>query len=268
MRGLVAGIAFRSGKRLSCRMPGIEYHYNEAYGLELVLSDGAERRWPRHIHVTHWVAGLVLAGTAVLETREATRRLEAGDSFAVPPGESHGLCVSAGSSLVVLCVRADKAGADFLGRLGVLATENVVAHATAVGTPDEDCPGAPVERLARPVARGDGLGGRLADSLGAVVRLLVEQPERSLSVVEMAGLAGCGPRQFLRRFRSEVGMTPHAFQIACRLRKARRMLRSGVPAAEAAASAGFTDQSHMHKILKDHHGLTPRRFVRAGRLIR
>ena len=84
----------------------------------------------------------------------------------------------------------------------------------------------------------------------------------------MAGLAGYGSRQFLRRFRSEVGMTPHAFQVDCRLRKARRMLRSGIPAAEAAASAGFADQSHMHKILKDRHGLTPRQFVRAGRLIR
>lgn len=249
-------------------MPGIEYHYNEAYGLELVLSDGAERRWPRHLHVAHWVAGLVLAGTAVLEIRETTRRLEAGDSFAVPPGESHGLCVSAGSSLAVLCVRADKAGADFLGRLGVLVAESSISHPAAVGTLAEGCLGVPVDRPAQPNVRGAGPGGRIADSLGEVVRLLVEQPERSFSVAEMAELAGCGPRQFLRRFRSEIGMTPHAFQITCRLRKARRMLRSGAPAAEAAASAGFVDQSHMHKILKDHHGLTPRRFIRAGRFIR
>ena len=250
-------------------MPGIEYHYNDAYGLELVLSDGAERRWPRHIHVAHWVAGLVLAGTAVLETRAATCRLETGDSFAVPPGESHGLRASAGSSLAVLCVRADKAGVDFLGRLGVLADESLIACAAAASRmPFQEHPAPPAERPVRPDAPGVGSGGRALDSVMAVVRLLVEQPERSFSVAEMAGLAGCGPRQFLRRFRSKVGMTPHAFQVACRLREARRMLRSGVPVAEAAASAGFADQSHMHKILKDRHGLTPRRFVRAGRLIR
>lgn len=41
------------------------------------------------------------------------------------------------------------------------------------------------------------------------------------------------------------------------------MLRSGMAIAEAAASTGFADQSHLHKQFKLHHGLTPKQFVGA-----
>ena len=37
--------------------------------------------------------------------------------------------------------------------------------------------------------------------------------------------------------------------------------------AEAAVSAGFADQSHLHKVFKFHHGLTPRQFLRASFLM-
>ncbi|MDL2266632.1 helix-turn-helix domain-containing protein [Desulfovibrio sp. OttesenSCG-928-G15] len=39
--------------------------------------------------------------------------------------------------------------------------------------------------------------------------------------------------------------------------------RKGTTAAEAAAAAGFSDQSHMQKLFKLHHGLTPRQFKQA-----
>jgi AraC-like DNA-binding protein len=55
-------------------------------------------------------------------------------------------------------------------------------------------------------------------------------------------------------------MTPHAFQLLCRLRLARSMLREDTAGATAAVSAGFADQSHMHKVFKRHHGMTPGEF--------
>ena len=90
---------------------------------------------------------------------------------------------------------------------------------------------------------------------------LVAQPEEMLSLAEMACIAQISPWHFLRRFRLETGMTPHAFLLNCKIRHLRSLLRGRMRAADAAALTGFTDQSHMHKLFKLHHNMTPRQFV-------
>jgi len=102
--------------------------------------------------------------------------------------------------------------------------------------------------------------GETTDPFQQVTRLLLAKPRKTLSIEQMAALTGYSQWHFLRRFRQQTGMTPHAFQLACRLRSARSFLRKNVPIAEAAVSAGFSDQSHMHKVFKNHNGLTPRQF--------
>ena len=99
--------------------------------------------------------------------------------------------------------------------------------------------------------------------VGAVRNLLALRPEEHLPLDELARYAGYSPWHFLRLFRKATGLAPHAFQLLCRLSLVRELLRTDPPA-EAAASAGFTDQSHMHKLFKLHHGLTPRQFAGAS----
>jgi transcriptional regulator GlxA family with amidase domain len=93
---------------------------------------------------------------------------------------------------------------------------------------------------------------------------LVAQADETFSVAEMARAACASPWHFLRRFQAATGMTPHAFLLNCRVRRLRSLLRGRVTAADAAASTGFADQSHMHKLFKLHHNLTPRQFVLAS----
>ena len=42
-----------------------------------------------------------------------------------------------------------------------------------------------------------------------------------------------------------------------RVQAARRLIVAGVPLAEAALTAGFTDQSHMNRVFLRHTGATP-----------
>ncbi|WP_083823316.1 MULTISPECIES: helix-turn-helix domain-containing protein [unclassified Desulfovibrio] len=44
----------------------------------------------------------------------------------------------------------------------------------------------------------------------------------------------------------------------------RALLRADTAAAEAAVSAGFTDQSHLHKLFRRQHGMTSEQFRRAS----
>jgi len=68
---------------------------------------------------------------------------------------------------------------------------------------------------------------------------------------------------YSRAFRRRYGLPPQAFDIVRRLNHARGLLRAGTPPADAAALAGFADQSHLGRCFRRIFGVTPARY-RAG----
>ncbi len=80
----------------------------------------------------------------------------------------------------------------------------------------------------------------------------------------LARMSGLSQFHFLRTFSRETGITPHAYQNQLRLTLALRRLREGAPTAQAAAESGFYDQSHLIRILRRSHGLTPTMLKRAA----
>ena len=82
----------------------------------------------------------------------------------------------------------------------------------------------------------------------------------SFTLAELAGVACLSPYHFIRVFARHTGLTPHAWLMQLRARKARELLRQGAPIAQAAASAGFADQSHLNRTFKRLLGYTPGQF--------
>ena len=64
-----------------------------------------------------------------------------------------------------------------------------------------------------------------------------------------------------RHFRRAFGTSPDRYRTLRRLELARAAIGSGVPLVEAAARAGFADQSHMTRQFKRAYGLTPARWT-------
>jgi AraC-like DNA-binding protein len=91
---------------------------------------------------------------------------------------------------------------------------------------------------------------------------LTEHAERSIGLAELAAVAGTDKFQLIKLFRERTGLPPHALQIAHRVRRARKLLEAGHPAAEAAARTGFTDQSHLHRHFTRSLGFTPGQYQR------
>jgi AraC-like DNA-binding protein len=87
------------------------------------------------------------------------------------------------------------------------------------------------------------------------------EPIRIQTLARMSGLSRF---HFLRTFARAIGMTPHAYQNQLRLALAVRRLRESAPAAQAAAECGFYDQSHLMRVLRRSHGLTPALLKRAN----
>lgn len=91
---------------------------------------------------------------------------------------------------------------------------------------------------------------------------LAEHAERPVSLDELAAVAGVGKYRLVKLFHDRAGLPPHAFQIAHRIRRARRLLEAGHTPAEAAAWTGFTDQSHLHRHFRRALGFTPGQYRR------
>ncbi|KAF7599794.1 MAG: AraC family transcriptional regulator [Candidatus Dactylopiibacterium carminicum] len=92
--------------------------------------------------------------------------------------------------------------------------------------------------------------------------LLREQCAQPWRVAELAAHAGLSRYHFIRTFRTHTGMTPHAFQLDCRINHARTLLRQGCGIAETAYNLGFADQSHFQQAFKARVSATPGEYLR------
>ena len=79
-------------------------------------------------------------------------------------------------------------------------------------------------------------------------------------------MAGLSKYQVLRRFEQAYGVPPHAWLLQQRGERARGLFRNGSSLAEAAASSGFADQSHMTRLFVRQFGFTPGAWQKASRL--
>lgn len=91
---------------------------------------------------------------------------------------------------------------------------------------------------------------------------LRDRSMENVGLDELANAAGIGKFRLIRIFRERTGLTPHAFQIAHRVRAARRLLEAGESVARTATLTGFADQSHLHRHFRRSLGMTPRQYQR------
>jgi AraC-like DNA-binding protein len=112
-------------------------------------------------------------------------------------------------------------------------------------------------------ARSQGIGA--PGPIGRAKARIDDDPVSSVTLAELAADAGMSRFQLLRGFASEVGLPPHAYRMQRRVAVARRFIAGGLPLADAAAAAGFADQSHMTRAFVSFLGVTPGDYALAIR---
>src|SRR3546814_10112476 len=80
---------------------------------------------------------------------------------------------------------------------------------------------------------------------------------QDLTLDRLAGAAGLSRFYFLRAFRSEIGVTPHAYITGRRIAAAKRLLDGEQALSEVALACGFYDQSHFTRAFKGATGFRP-----------
>lgn len=249
-------------------MAGEVHHGRDGTGaVETVRVDGPVAATPLHAHLS-LILGLVDAGTRHIVLPDGPHRLEPGVGFVIPPDTAH----------------AFEASAEGSHRVVVLPPEALPPwHATVV---HDDAWGAAFDALFDAVDAGrsdttdlvpallvetDRLAPRATLSapmprpLRTARRLAGERLDEDVDLRALGRLAGLSPFHLHRLYRRAYGLTPAEHRLEARLRLARRLILSGVAIAEAAATAGFTDQSHLTRAFRKLMGTSPGRWAREMR---
>jgi AraC-like DNA-binding protein len=92
---------------------------------------------------------------------------------------------------------------------------------------------------------------------------LIERCSESVSLHDLAAVAGLSRFGLVHAFSKEVGLSPHAYQVHVRVEQARGLLKNGVSPATVATTMGFADQSHFTRHFKRIMQVTPSQY--AGR---
>ncbi len=83
---------------------------------------------------------------------------------------------------------------------------------------------------------------------------------RSLRLQEICAEAGLSASHLIRAFKKTHGLTPHVYQLNCRIEFCRSQLRTGHSIAEIALAAGFSDQAHFQRTFKRFVAATPGQY--------
>lgn len=264
---------------------GRYHHLGWLHGIEVFEADLRSHSFGRHSH-EGFAIGAIAAGVGGYRFRGSDVLLPEGSLSLMNPDEAHTGHAATSALRYDMVYASEEAvrslldlprvsgfsdvapedrGRDLARRLSHLA-----ASLRAEGRPDR--------RLAIEESLQAVLGAAFVRHGGAELRrpgserrAVAELRERIAAAVEdgsplslgaLAAGIGLHPSYLVRCVRASTGLTPHALVIQRRLGRVRELLVRGMPAAEAAIAAGFSDQAHMIRLFRRHYGVTPGAMIR------
>ena len=102
---------------------------------------------------------------------------------------------------------------------------------------------------------------QVSEEIMASARWLDANVDRPISIDDAARVAAMSERNFLRRFKSEIGLTPSDYLLRARLNMSRHMLiETGLPIDEIARRCGIGSGAHLSKLFRKYFQATPTEY--------
>lgn len=105
---------------------------------------------------------------------------------------------------------------------------------------------------------------KIERELDIIRKEIIGNPELEISIADMSEKVHVSSYHMIRKFARENGLTPHKFQIQCRIRKAQELLENGMKVVDVAAAVGFCDQSHLDRVFKKQLGISPDEYIKSA----
>lgn len=248
-------------------------------GLDCLAATFRSHAYAPHRHESY-VVGIIEAGCETFRIKGVRQYARPGQIAFVNPLETHdGEAHGAGYSyrmtypeigfmreIAVSLSRRDTSTTPFFRAPLVEDAEGAALFAAAHRAIEDDGDGLAGEELllrfyARCLARHADWRvqpvGREAGPVALACDLFEARYDEDLSLADMSRLTGLSRHHLIRAFRRHTGLTPHAFLVDVRVRRARERLRRGETPGDVAAATGFCDQAHLTRAFRARYGVTP-----------
>jgi len=243
-------------------------------GLQAIAAE-SNRSFPRHMHDVFGIGVMDRGGQRSASGRGAVEAVR-GDVITVNPGEVHD----------GVALRGEARTWRMLHLAPTLLADCAPGFELTQPVLNDPALRQAFDRLFAAVRKGDDAlaleQGVLQLLHGAPGALPAKRPPRAVSMsmerarariaddclhaptlAELAHEAGLSRYQLLRGFAAAFGLPPHAWLQQCRVSRARQSIAQGRALADAAADAGFADQSHMTRAFVRFLGFTPGAYAAA-----
>jgi AraC-like DNA-binding protein len=264
------------------------YRRPALHDLEVLHARFVDHRFARHSH-DYYVIGYVESGVQAFSYQGARHITPAGQMFLVNPGEPH---TGEAATPEGYIYRTVYPRATLIQSIAAEVVTGATIAQFKCAVVRDDALAARVARFHRAVADGEpslAVESHLVSALTHLVRHYADTPrvrtsrlrerdairlardyinahfDTDVSLSQLSALAHLSPFYFARAFRNTVGLPPHAYLEAVRIRKARELIDSGVAIADTAVAVGYADQSHFTRRFKRVLGITPGQFARDRR---
>jgi AraC-like DNA-binding protein len=252
---------------------------NCAHGIERIEARFHGNGFSPHRHDTY-ALGLTLHGIQTFHYRGTSHFSRPGNVIILHPDEVHDGAAGTGHGLIYRMIYLPPqllAAVDDYRRALPFAPDPVAADTTlrqALAEVLDDLDREPSELLLDDVVLrvSDALNRHAGGPAAAVatparvavmrtVDFLESHYNDSIGSEDLEAVTGLSRFELARQFRRLMGTSPHRYMVLRRLDQAKHLLSNGVGLADAAAAAGFADQSHFTRHFRKTFGLTPGRWL-------
>lgn len=221
--------------------------------LEIILCEKSLIPYHVHNHVFHFTAGIITEGVIKININGKTDFYKKNDFFIIPPYTPHSITPINPYSMASICVNkkvVKKLSIDEIKhKIEDFLKENSLNFFTdSISRKFTNLTAYKLKFIK--YEENFGINKNLKNRLEIY-------PENSINIYNMAKTEYISKYQFIRNFKTKIGLTPHKFLIQNRIRKAQKLIKENISLTEIAVNTGFYDQSHFIKYFKDIVGLTP-----------
>lgn len=87
---------------------------------------------------------------------------------------------------------------------------------------------------------------------------LLDNVANNLTMIELADEVGVSQYHLIRSFKQYYGLSPHAYLLDERIKRAKQMLKKGSTIVDTSQCLGFSDQAHFQRNFKKRMAVTPK----------
>lgn len=238
--------------------------------LEFVLTENMKKTYEKHSHISKYVVGMMLEGSVWVENQLGKKEYFKNDIFMIPVHQVHALYIlNRATRIVSVCM-----GMNFMEQYSIKEKKTILTEYLTEIHRQEMISDRQKNMLLNNLQTlflrsGTGMlpyeNMEISHEIAQMKNIIVKMPEMELNLEYLSERICLNKYHLIRKFKKQVGLTPHKFLIQNRIRKSQRLLRSGWKVADVAAEMGFYDQSHFIKSFQRIVRVTPKEYVQSLR---